>query len=177
MLKWWYIIRGDKWWRPLLGGWGLRKNEMLSDLRGWHDVHPSSLFYWRGGGWASDQIKVGGDRISIFRGELLGKRVDFSGMGGGCIFYIKNELKSEIFNNKKSLYTVMLFSVITKNLNWEISTTNLVTLVNRWDEVKDENFNMGIHWKIRLLGGFTKNQYIRGGGGNCLKRGGGLDSL
>ena len=38
----------------------------------------------------------------------------------------------------------MLFSVITKNLNWEISTTNLVTLVNRWDEVKDENFNMGI---------------------------------
>ena len=64
--------------------------------------------------------------------------------GVGCIFYIKNELKSEIFNNKKSLYTVMLFSVITKNLNWEISTTNLVTLVNRWDEVKDENFNMGI---------------------------------
>ena len=64
--------------------------------------------------------------------------------GGGCIFYIKNELKSEIFNNKKSLYTVMLFSVITKNLNWEISTRNLVTLVNRWDEVKDENFNMGI---------------------------------
>ena len=64
--------------------------------------------------------------------------------GSGCIFYIKNELKSEIFNNKKSLYTVMLFSVITKNLNWEISTTNLVTLVNRWDEVKDENFNMGI---------------------------------
>ena len=87
---------------------------------------------------------MGGDRISIFRGELLGKREDFS-RGGGCIFYIKNELKSEIFNNKKSLYTVMLFSVITKNLNWEISTTNLVTLVNRWDEVKDENFNMGIH--------------------------------
>ena len=64
--------------------------------------------------------------------------------GRVCSFYIKNELKSEIFNNKKSLYTVMLFSVITKNLNWEISTTNLVTLVNRWDEVKDENFNMGI---------------------------------
>ena len=66
----------------------------------------------------------------------------------------------------------MLFSVITKNLNWEISTTNLVTLVNRWDEVKDENFNMGILWKIWLLGGFTKNQYI--GGEIVWKGGGGL---
>ena len=28
----------------------------------------------------------------------------------------------------------------------------------------------GIHWKIRFLAGFPKNQYIRG---NCLKRGGG----
>ena len=64
----------------------------------------------------------------------------------------------------------MLFSVITKNLNWEISTTNLVTLVNRWDEVKDENFNMGILWKSWLLGGFTKNQYI---GGEIVWKGGG----
>ena len=32
-----------------------------------------------------------------------------------------------------------------------------------------KNFNIfGVHWKIRLLGGFTKNQYR---GGNCLKRG------
>ena len=30
-------------------------------------------------------------------------------------------------------------SVITKNLNWEISTKNLVTF-KRWDEVKDEQF-------------------------------------
>ena len=33
----------------------------------------------------------------------------------------------------------MFLSVITKNLNWEILTKNLVTL-KRWDGVKDENF-------------------------------------
>ena len=33
----------------------------------------------------------------------------------------------------------MFFSVINKNLNWEISTKNLVTF-KRWDVVKDKNF-------------------------------------
>ena len=33
----------------------------------------------------------------------------------------------------------MIFPVITKNLNWEILTKNLITY-KRWDEVKDENF-------------------------------------
>ena len=33
----------------------------------------------------------------------------------------------------------MLFSVITKNLNWEILTNNLVTF-KRWDGIKDEKF-------------------------------------
>ena len=33
----------------------------------------------------------------------------------------------------------MLFSVITKNLNWEILTKNLVTF-KRWEWVKDESF-------------------------------------
>ena len=33
-----------------------------------------------------------------------------------------------------------------------------------------KNFNIfGVHWKIRLLGGILKNQYI---GGDCLKGGG-----
>ena len=31
----------------------------------------------------------------------------------------------------------MFFSVITKNLNWEIVTKNLVTF-KRWDDFKDE---------------------------------------
>ena len=33
----------------------------------------------------------------------------------------------------------MFLSVITKNLNWQILTKNLVTF-QRWDGVKDENF-------------------------------------
>ena len=33
----------------------------------------------------------------------------------------------------------MFFSVLTKNLNWEILTKNLVTF-KKWDGVKDEKF-------------------------------------
>ena len=33
----------------------------------------------------------------------------------------------------------MFFSVITKNLNWENSTKNVVTF-KQWDGVKDEQF-------------------------------------
>ena len=41
------------------------------------------------------------ERISIFKGRLLGKRgLLFS---GGLHFYIKSKLKSEIFNDKKIL--------------------------------------------------------------------------
>ena len=49
--------------------------------------------------------KGGGvDKISIFRGGMLVKReVIFSGKG--CSFYIKNKLKYEVFNDKKSLQT------------------------------------------------------------------------
>ena len=94
-----------------------------------HSVHPPLSVGGGGGGWASDQIfkKAELDRISVFRGELLGKRGegDFFQEGGGCSFYIKYELKSEIFNDKKSLWTEMFFSVITKNLNWEILTKNM----------------------------------------------------
>ena len=57
----------------------------------------------------------------------------------GYSFYIKNKLKSEIFNDKESLQTKMFFSVITKDLNWEILTKNLITF-KRWQEVKEENF-------------------------------------
>ena len=39
----------------------------------------------------------------------------------------------------KKLKIKMFFSVINKNLNWEISTKNLVTF-KRWDVVKDKNF-------------------------------------
>ena len=39
---------------------------------------------------------------------------------------LKNKLLSEMFNEKKSLSTKMFFSTITKNLNWEILTKNLL---------------------------------------------------
>ena len=58
---------------------------------------------------------------------------------GDCSFYIKNKLKSETFNDKKSLSTIMFFSVITKNLNREILTKNLVTFKRR-DGVKGVKF-------------------------------------
>ena len=48
----------------------------------------------------------------------------------------------------------MFFSVITKNLNWEILTKNLVTF-KRWDGVKDEKFE--------YYGGSLKNPIFRGG--------------
>ena len=39
----------------------------------------------------------------------------------------------------------MLFYVITKNLNWEMLTMNLVTF-KRWDGVRMKMFNiMGVH--------------------------------
>ena len=57
---------------------------------------------------------------------------------GHCSFYIKNKLKSEIFNEKK-VYKQKYFSVITKNLTRENFTKDLGTL-RRWDGFKDENF-------------------------------------
>ena len=71
--------------------------------------------------------KEGGlDRISTFRGVLLGKR-GVTLFRGGCNFHIKNKLKSEIVNDKKSLYAKIFFPVITKNSNWKILPKNLVT--------------------------------------------------
>ena len=42
------------------------------------------------------------DRTSTFRGGLLGKR-GVTLFRVGCNFHIKNKIKSEIFNDKKSL--------------------------------------------------------------------------
>ena len=56
---------------------------------------------------------------------------------GGVQFSHKNKLKSEIFNDKESLYAKIFFSVITKNSNWEILPKNLVAF-KRSDGIKDE---------------------------------------
>ena len=66
--------------------------------------------------------------MSQFLEGVAGKDgVTFFRERGGSSFYIKNKLKSEIFNDKKSIETRMFFFVTTKNLNWEIK--NLVTLM------------------------------------------------
>ena len=57
--------------------------------------------------------------------------------GGGCNFCVKNKLKSEIFNDKKCLWTKIFFLVITKNSNWKILTKNLVTFKSK-NGFKDE---------------------------------------
>ena len=48
---------------------------------------------------------------------------------GGCS-YIKNKLKSEIFNDKKSLQTEIFLSVVRKNLNREYQSGILFLLSN-----------------------------------------------
>ena len=55
----------------------------------------------------------------------------------------------------------MFFSVITKNLNWEVLTKNLVTF-RRWNVVNLEKFQCHEDLLKNLIfsGGFSKNQYI-----------------
>ena len=94
-----------------------------------HSVHrpPPPPPLSAGGGWTSHQIfKMGGGEG--LTGPQLWERGCWKGLlgvpffKGGFNFYKKNQLKSEIFKNKKKY-----FCVITKNSNWEILTTNLVT--------------------------------------------------
>ena len=68
----------------------------------------------------------------------------------------------------------MFFCVITKNLNWEVLTVNLVTFKNGM-ELRMKNFIfMGVRWKIRLLDWGVHEKLIYTG--NCPENGG-LDSL
>ena len=81
--------------------------------------------FWRGEGvgWASNQIFKKG---ALTRPQLLERGCLERGGGGvtffmGCCnFHIKSKLKSEIFNDKKSWSAKIIFTVITKNSNWEI---------------------------------------------------------
>ena len=100
---------------------------------------PPFPLFARGSGWASHQFfkKRGGDLTGsqfLERGCWERWKWWFS---GGCSFYIKNKLKSQIFNEKKNSSPKMLFSVTTKNLNWKILTKNWITF-KRWDEIKAE---------------------------------------
>ena len=130
----------------------------------------------RGGGLSlqSNFQKGGGlERTSTFRERLLGKRgVTFF---RGVQFSDKNKLKSDIFNDKKSLLAKIFFSVITKNSNWEILPKNLVLKDKMVLRMKIFNI-LDVHWKIGLLaGGGSRKINIEGG--ELPKRGRGLDSL
>ena len=56
-----------------------------------------------------------------------------------------------------------MFYVITKNLNWEMLTENLVA-IKRWDGVRMKNFNItGVHWKTQFLRGRGSRETSIGG--------------
>ena len=84
-----------------------------------HSVHPLSVEGRGGGGWGVVAPPTKFSKSGDFEGPQL--------LEGVCCFHIKKELKSEIFNDKESLSAKILFSVITKNSNWEILPKNLVT--------------------------------------------------
>ena len=74
----------------------------------------------------------------------------------------------ELFDDKKKFIKKIFFSIITKNLNWEILTKNLVTF-RRWDWVKyEKSWYYGGSVKNPIFRGITKNIYI---GGKLSKKG------
>ena len=85
-------------------GHGLQKRHILGQVYIVCIVPPAILL----GGWTSNQIlKKGEDLTLIFVGGLVGKRggelFESEGSCNLCNFYVKDKLKSEIFNDKKSL--------------------------------------------------------------------------
>ena len=85
---------------------------------------------WGGGVEPPTNFQKGGleKTLSFRRGWWETGGDLFEGGGNGvCNFYIKNKLKSGIFNDKKSLLAKMFFSNITTNSNWGTLTKNLVT--------------------------------------------------
>ena len=83
-----------------------------------HSVHPPLSAGGGGGGGRGGGV---GKEPNLEREVAVKEGVIF--FQGGCSFFIKNKLKSEIFNDKKFY---KYFSVIIKNLNWEILTKNSV---------------------------------------------------
>ena len=57
----------------------------------------------------------------------------------------------------------MFFSVITKTLNWEILTKNLVTFLKDGMRLRAKNFIIGVHWEIQFIGGESQKTNIYGG--------------
>ena len=68
--------------------------------------------------------KSGGLPGSQFLEEVAWKEGDDVFQGSGVFTKKKNNLKSDIFNDKKSLLKLIFLTALTKNLNWEILTKN-----------------------------------------------------
>ena len=72
----------------------------------------------------------------------------------------------------KQIYKKLFFSAMTKNLNWEISTQNLITF-KRWDGINEKKL---ILWefteKFDFLGGGSMIIFFlgEGGGGKSPKK-------
>ena len=81
-------------------------------------------------------LKSGGGGLDRISREVAEKEICDFFPGGRCSFSIKNKLWSGICNHK-NVSKLKGISVLTKNLNWNILTKNLVTF-KRWDGVKDE---------------------------------------
>ena len=69
---------------------------------------------------------------TFLQGLVVVVVVVVGGGGAGLQSSHKKKLKSEIFNDKKSLWANIFFSVITKNSNWEVLPKSLVTFKIRW---------------------------------------------
>ena len=101
------------------------------------------------------------ESVSIFRGVLLEKRGWlFHGEGGGegCNFYIKNKLKSEIFNNKKQK-TFINKNVITKNLKETRTFIKKVTFEPLMDFKQNHCGSVGNITKAATFKSFFHSSY------------------
>ena len=87
-------------------------------------------------GWVEPPFKKWGGGLDRISREVAEKEICDFFPGGRCSFSIKNKLWSGICNHK-NVSKLKGISVLTKNLNWNILTKNLVTF-KRWDGVKDE---------------------------------------
>ena len=89
-----------------------------------HSVHPPPFCLGWEGGLNLQPYFHNRTGPQLLEGGCWERGVAF--FRGGVQFSQKNTLKSEIFNDKKSLLAKTFFSVVTKNSNQEISPKNLV---------------------------------------------------